>query len=260
MLKKLEKIIKYPRVNNYFPDILVDNTGYVGAPAIKGQLCQKCHTCAQNCPSRAITIDENNYPNVHIDQCIYCSLCQDLCPTGAIYMTESYTDATSNKETLLRKPMIITDAPTENVDELSKELKAKIQKTLRRSLQIREIDAGSCNGCDYEANAIMNPLNDADRLGISFVASPRHADMLLITGPVTRNMHRALLQAYHATPDPKIVVAMGACACSGGIFRDSYATTSGVDTIIPVDMYIPGCPPRPPAVMYGILKAIDKIK
>ena len=260
MLKKYEKLMKYRRLTNDYPKKPVDNTGYVGAPAIKGDMCQKCHFCAQNCPSQAITIDEAGYPNIHIDQCIYCSLCAEICPTHAMYMTESFTDCACTKAELLRKPIIIDKVPAQSSTELAEELKKKIQKTLHRSLQIREIDTGSCNGCDYEANAIMNPLNDLERLGITFVASPRHADMLLVTGPVTRNMERALLQAYEATPDPKIVVALGTCALSGGMFRFGYAAGSGVDTVIPVDMYIPGCPPRPPAIIYGILKAVDRIK
>jgi Ni,Fe-hydrogenase III small subunit len=120
------------------------------------------------------------------------------------------------------------------------------------------VDAGSCNGCDYEINALNNPFNDIERLGIHFVASPRHADMLLVTGTAARNMELALIKTYNAAPDPKLVVAVGACACSGGMFRDGYATRNGIDCILPVDAYVPGCPPRPQAVMHGILKALDK--
>ncbi|PKM48269.1 MAG: oxidoreductase [Firmicutes bacterium HGW-Firmicutes-6] len=139
------------------------------------------------------------------------------------------------------------------------ELVKRIGKTFGRSLNIREVDAGSCNGCDYEINALNNPFNDVERLGIHFVASPRHADMLLVTGTATRNMQLALIKTYNATPDPKLVVAVGACACSGGIFRDSYASSNGIDGIVPVDVYVPGCPPRPQAILYGILKAIEKL-
>jgi Ni,Fe-hydrogenase III small subunit len=128
-----------------------------------------------------------------------------------------------------------------------------------RSLQIRAVDAGSCNGCDYEINGLNNSFNDLERFGIHFVASPRHADMLLVTGPVTRNMEAALLRTYEATPDPKLVVAVGTCAISGGIFKNCYATRSGIDTLLPVDIYIPGCPPRPQAILYGILKALDRL-
>ena len=120
------------------------------------------------------------------------------------------------------------------------------------------MDAGSCNGCDNEINALNSPYNDLERFGISFVASPRHADMLLVTGPAARNMELALIKTYNAVPDPKLVVAVGACACSGGIFRDSYSTKNGIDSVVPVDVYIPGCPPRPQALIYGILKAIER--
>src|SRR6266550_2815494 len=133
-----------------------------------------------------------------------------------------------------------------------------IREVLGRSLAIREVDAGSCNGCELEIIALNNPLYDIERLGIHFVASPRHADMLLVTGPVTRNMELALRKTYDATPDPKVVVAVGACGISGGIFGTNYATRGGVDQVIPVDVYVPGCPPRPEAILYGILLAVGR--
>ena len=129
----------------------------------------------------------------------------------------------------------------------------------QRSIHVCYVDTGSCNGCDYEINALNNPFNDISRFGIHFVASPRHADMLLVTGAATRNMELALIKTYNAAPDPKLVVAVGACACSGGIFKDMYATRNGIDCILPVDIYVPGCPPRPHAILYGILKAMDRL-
>ena len=122
------------------------------------------------------------------------------------------------------------------------------------------MDAGSCNGCELEIVALNNPVHDIERFGIHFVASPRHADMLLVTGPVTRNMELALRKTYDATPDPKLVVAVGACGISGGIFGTNYATRAGVDQVIPVDVYIPGCPPRPEALLHGILLAVGRLK
>jgi NADH-quinone oxidoreductase B subunit len=148
----------------------------------------------------------------------------------------------------------------EQTEKLGEELKSRIKKTFGRSLSIREVDAGSCNGCEVEVNALTNAIHDIERFGLHVVASPRHADMLLVTGPVTRNMHHALLQTYNATPSPKMVVAMGSCAISGGIFRDSYAVMNGVDQVVPVDAYIPGCPPRPQAIIQGIMVALDKME
>jgi len=137
-------------------------------------------------------------------------------------------------------------------------LRTKISKIFGRSLAIREVDTGSCNGCEVEIYATTYPFYDMERFGLHVVASPRHADMLMVTGVVTRNMEHALLQTYKATPSPKLVVAMGSCAISGGIFKDSFAVKNGVDKIIPVDAYIPGCPPSPRAIIHGIMVALDK--
>lgn len=137
-------------------------------------------------------------------------------------------------------------------------LHARIKALFGRSLHIREVDTGSCNGCEIEASQLLAPQYDLQRFGVDFVASPRHADALLVTGPVSRNLERALRETYEATPDPKIVIATGACAIGGGIFGAGYASLGGVDRIVPVDVYIPGCPPRPLALIHGILLAIGR--
>ena len=142
---------------------------------------------------------------------------------------------------------------------MGEELKASVEKIFGRSLHIREVDAGSCNGCEMEIDGLNSPIYDAERFGIHFVASPRHADMLLVTGPVTRNMELALKKTYAAMPGPRLVVAVGACGCSGGIFGRNYATLGGVDSVLPVDVYIPGCPPNPHALLHGILLAVGKL-
>ncbi|MCZ7357294.1 MAG: NADH-quinone oxidoreductase subunit B family protein [Candidatus Methanoperedens sp.] len=142
---------------------------------------------------------------------------------------------------------------------MGQHLNERIKKIFGRSLHIREVDAGSCNACEVEVNALSNPIYDIERFGLHIVASPRHADMLLVTGSVTRNMELALLKTYNATPEPKLVAAMGSCACNGGIFGDTYASGGGVDRFIPVDVYIPGCPPRPQAVIFGLMVALDKL-
>lgn len=139
------------------------------------------------------------------------------------------------------------------------QLKSTILEKLQRSLAIRHVDAGSCNGCELEIHALNNPYYSIDTLGIHFVASPRHADMLLVTGPVAKHMETALLRTYEAVPHPKLVVAMGDCGSCGGIFGKSYATCGGVNTVIPVDVAVPGCPPTPTALLQGILTAVSKM-
>ncbi len=139
------------------------------------------------------------------------------------------------------------------VQALVERLDAAAQRRLGRSLAIREVDAGSCNGCELEIHALNNAFYDLERFGIRFVASPRHADVLLVTGPVTANMREALLRAWQATPDPKWVVAVGDCACTGGLFADSHAVVGAVERVIPVDLHIPGCPPRPADLLAGLL-------
>ncbi|MCL5997248.1 MAG: NADH-quinone oxidoreductase subunit B family protein [Chloroflexi bacterium] len=133
------------------------------------------------------------------------------------------------------------------------------QRLLGRALAIREVDAGSCNGCEIEITGLTGPVYDSERFGIQFVASPRHADLLLVTGPVTRNMEVPLRKTYEATPDPKLVVAVGDCAQTCGVFRGSYAVIGSVDKVIPVDVFVPGCPPEPADILRGILAALDRV-
>jgi Ni,Fe-hydrogenase III small subunit len=147
----------------------------------------------------------------------------------------------------------LTKAQTDEIATLAGQLDAAARARLGRSLSIREVDAGSCNGCELEINALGNAFYDLERFGLRFVASPRHADVLLVTGPVTKNMREALLRTYEATPAPQWVVAAGACACDGGIFAGSYACIGSVDKVIPVDLRIPGCPPTPTALLLGLV-------
>ncbi|MDI6729482.1 MAG: NADH-quinone oxidoreductase subunit B family protein [Thermodesulfovibrionales bacterium] len=146
----------------------------------------------------------------------------------------------------------------EEIIVIGAKLEEAIKRRFRGSLTIREVDAGSCNGCELEIHAINNPIYNCERFGIHFTASPRFADMLLVTGPVSRNMEIALRRTYNATPPPKLVVAVGDCGCNGGIFGESYASLGGIDKVIPVDVYIPGCPPTPTALLKGILRAVDR--
>jgi Ni,Fe-hydrogenase III small subunit len=159
----------------------------------------------------------------------------------------------------IAKVGIVTEPPPP-ADEslrLREALQTRILAVLGRALCIREVDAGSCNGCELEIHALNNPLYNLEGLGIRFVASPRHADLLLVTGPVSKHMEVALRRTYDATPDPKLVVAVGDCGCTGGIFGESYASRGRVANVIPVDVAVPGCPPSPTRILQGILAALE---
>ena len=164
-------------------------------------------------------------------------------------------------ESLLKRPL--TEASPGPDDASLAELAASVERAARRrlgrSLSIREVDAGSCNGCELEIHALNNAFYDLERFGFSFVASPRHADVLMVTGPVTKNMREALERTYHATPDPKWVVAIGDCARDGGCFAGSYAVVGGVSEVIPVDLHISGCPPTPTAMLQGLLALLERV-
>lgn len=256
MFSMLKKIIQYRRLTLKYPKEPLDTTFVYGKPQISAANCTSCGNCIEHCPTKAIVRNSSmNTVGINLDECIFCYHCADICPVSAIEITKNFELAEKSRDALRFSPL----QNEESLERIGQRIGDKAHKLFGRSLQIREVDAGSCNGCDYETNGLNNPFNDLERFGIHFVASPRHADMLLVTGPVVRNMEHALLRTYQAAPEPKLVVAVGACACSGGIFKDSYAARNGVDTVLPVDVYVPGCPPRPQAILYGILKALDKV-
>ena len=163
---------------------------------------------------------------------------------------------------LVRTGIVTEQAPAPEPQwrERAAQIQEEVLRLLGRALVIRQVDAGSCNGCELEIHALNNPYYNIEGLGIRFAASPRHADMLLVTGPVSRNMEQALRIAYEAMPDPKLVVAVGDCGRDGGIFGESYATCGGVARVIPVDVTVPGCPPPPLAILQGILTAISTVR
>jgi Ni,Fe-hydrogenase III small subunit len=163
-------------------------------------------------------------------------------------------------KSLFAKPVTIArpTSDTQALDEVGRALEARARRLFGRSITIREVDAGSCNGCELEINALSNAIYDVERFGIRFAASPRHADVLLVTGPVTHNMKIALERTYAAAPDPKWVVAVGDCGCGCGVFEGSYAVIGAVDKVIPVDLHITGCPPRPIDLLRGLLALMDQ--
>lgn len=270
MYNVIKKFIQHGVVTVDYPNKPLKNNNIKGKPEVDKNRCTGCMKCIRKCPTSAISRVKQSGKDKHIksavsinlDECIFCSVCEDVCPNKAITMSTKFEISEKNRNDLRSSAAVIEDRdlPTDDYELIGQQLKQNIKKYFGRSLQIREVDAGSCNGCDNEINALSGPYNDIERFGISFVASPRHADMLLVTGPASRNMELALIKTYNAAPDPKLVVAVGACACSGGIFKDSYATRNGIDCIVPVDVYVPGCPPRPQALIYGILKAIERKK
>jgi Ni,Fe-hydrogenase III small subunit len=192
--------------------------------------------------------------------------CADI--TGAVTMGREFELATRTRSDL-RIEVVADDSgvpaagpavgPTLDPDAEAARAASEIHRVLGRSLHLRHLDAGSCNACDWELAALLNPVYDVRRLGIDFVASPRHADGVVVTGPVTRNLETAVRRTVEAIPEPRVVIAVGACAASGGIVGESYASAGGVDKVLPVDVYIPGCPPRPEAIIFGILVALGRL-
>jgi len=245
-----------------------------GFPVIDFSRCTSCEACARACPTGAIqaiaTAPDRRTLALSYASCIQCRACVTACPDQAISAGRSAEVAAYSREQLTQSASFDIDPATgrstfrqvemqagPTIQESADRLRARIQERLGRSLHVRQVDAGSCNGCELEIAATTNPLFDLERFGIHLVASPRHADVLLVTGPVTRNMEIALQRTYEAAPEPRIVVAVGACGCSGGLFGEgTYASVGGVDRVLPVDVYIPGCPPRPQAILNGLLVAM----
>jgi Ni,Fe-hydrogenase III small subunit/formate hydrogenlyase subunit 6/NADH:ubiquinone oxidoreductase subunit I len=244
-----------------------------GFPVINFGRCTACDECARVCPTGAIQAvtpaPGQRTISLSYAACIQCRQCVERCPEQAVSAANDVEVAAYSREQLAQTASFDVDASGRttfrrvepqhgrSLEESAAHLRERIRNRLGRSLHVRQVDAGSCNACELEITATTNPFFDLERYGIHFVASPRHADVLLVTGPVTRNMEIALQRTYEATPEPRVVVAVGACGCSGGIFGEgTYAALGGVDKVVSVDVYIPGCPPRPHAILNGLLVAM----
>jgi len=277
MFKILGQSLHIGVVTNAYPRSPASTSAlFRGRPAFDHHRWQDARKAAAACPTGAISLkDSPGTRRVEVDYglCIFCGECAEASDDDAIRMTSEFELAAYERRDLLTianynlrsdgshenlRSVTLGNIRSDAVEHVGNRLRDRMKELLGRSLAIREVDAGSCNGCEIEITALNNPVHDIERFGIQFVASPRHADMLLVTGPVTRNMELALKKTYEATPDPKLVVAVGACGISGGIFGQNYATVGGVDQVIPVDVYVPGCPPRPEALLHGILAAVGR--
>jgi Ni,Fe-hydrogenase III small subunit/ferredoxin len=221
---------------------------FLGRPVLDLEKCDSgCVACVEACPTGAVRVTERG-AELDIGRCIFCGDCTAACRHGAISFSRDWHLASATREELL----VTADRPI-RVQALANDLK----RLLGRSLRLRQVSAGGCNGCEVEANALANVVFDSSRFGIEFVASPRHADGVLVTGPVTANMKEALQITYEAVAEPKLVIAAGACAISGGPFRNFPEVGNGV-TELPIDLYVPGCPPHPLTILDGLLRLLGR--
>ena len=219
-----------------------------------GQCAEGCNACVPVCPTQAIARPEGKPVALDLGRCIFCAACVEICPTKAITQTGDHRMAVRRREDL-----VLGETGKEEV-RLAVALDEKLRQLFGRSLRLRQVSAGGCAACEADTNVLGTIGWDLGRFGIQFVASPRHADGLLITGPVTRNMELALQKTYDAVAAPKIVIAVGACAIAGGPFVGHPQVNNGASALVPVDLFIPGCPPHPLTILDGLLRLLDRLE
>jgi Ni,Fe-hydrogenase III small subunit/Pyruvate/2-oxoacid:ferredoxin oxidoreductase delta subunit len=222
---------------------------FAGRPIITKECTESCQSCLDICPSQAIQRETQGL-QLDTGRCLFCSECEKACSSDVITFSKNHQLAVAKRDDLIVR--FQSPARCKALSEVAKKLFAN-------SLKLRQVSAGGCNACEADSNVLSTPAWDMGRFGIQFVASPRHADGLLITGPVTENMRLALRKTYDAVPEPKIVIAVGACAISGGPYIDHPQVHNGAASELPIDLFIPGCPPHPLTILDGLLRFLGKI-
>jgi Ni,Fe-hydrogenase III small subunit/Pyruvate/2-oxoacid:ferredoxin oxidoreductase delta subunit len=231
----------YPKTEPVLPD------RFCGLPVLDSSHCPAdCRLCRDACPADALS----EGLKIDLGRCLFCGACARVCPSKAIRFSQDYRLSVRKREDLILEHATL---------QLARALDKQSRSLFGRSLKLRQVSAGGCNACEADTNVLSTVGWDLGRFGIQFVASPRHADGLLITGPVSLNMASALKKTYDAVAWPKLVIAVGACAVSGGIYRDHPEVKNGADHLLPVDLYVPGCPPHPLTILDGLLRLLGKI-
>mgnify|MGYP000868650988 CR=1 FL=1 len=244
-LQQKYRTIAYPKKEPVLPDRLR------GLPILDSSKCIKnCQECVSVCPTNAIQCTEKGI-QIDLGRCLFCTECTTVCPTGAIAFSTEYRLATRTRQDLVFDGQIY---------QRGKILKDNIHKLFGRSLKLRQVSAAGCNACEVDINVLGTPGFDLGRFGIQIVASPRHADGIVVTGPVSENMKLALEKTYKAVAHPKVVIAVGSCAISGGPFIDHKEVHNGITDLFPVDIFIPGCPPHPMTILDGFLRLMGRLK